>query len=297
MKKYISLFLAVSSAVTLFAAPTMNEGWKLLNSGKFADAEKVFRAIAASDDPAQNYDGTVGIMYSLRRQQKNDILPKEVDEWIAKHPQATVNQKAHLYLFKGNALRDLGKIEESLAAYKQGIDTKSTNHNSSDCAKEYMMTAANNNKVDLGVAMYEQTCNDPIAKRNVGYLLNAGHLCWKAKKGEEGLKVLDAAEKLIKNEWLKESLFRTRGYIYRECLNDQEKAVKAFEQALNVQGINNTQKAVLWNNIGMAYERDEEYEKAVEAYKKVGTFNAKGWFIKSAENSAARLQKKIDAGE
>ena len=47
----------------------------------------------------------------------------------------------------------------------------------------------------------------------------------------------------------------------------------------------------------MVYEKDEEYEKAVEAFKKVGTFNAKGWFIKSAENSAKRLQKKIDAGE
>ena len=76
-----------------------------------------------------------------------------------------------------------------------------------------------------------------------------------------------------------------------------EEAVKEFEKALAVPKISATQQAVLWNNIGMAYEQDEEYEKAVEAYKKVGTCNASGWFIKSAAASALRLQKKIDAGE
>ena len=107
----------------------------------------------------------------------------------------------------------------------------------------------------------------------------------------------DAVEKLKYPAYLEESIHRIRGYFYRDGFGKQEEAVKCFEKALAVPNISAVQKAVLWNNIGMAYEKDEEYEKAVEAYKKVGTFGASGWFIKSAANSVVRLQKKIDAGE
>ena len=111
------------------------------------------------------------------------------------------------------------------------------------------------------------------------------------------LKLLDTVEKLKYPPYIEESIHRIRGYFYRDGLGKYEEAVKSFEKALAVPNVNAAQKAVLWNNIGMAYEKDEEYEKAVEAFKKVGTFGVSGWFVKSAENSAVRLQKKIDAGE
>ena len=299
MKKLTLSIVAALSAVTAFAdaAPTMNDGWSLLNKGKRPEAEKVFRAIAARESLVDRYSGTHGLMFALRQQKKNEEVIKEVDSWIAKNPDATLNQKAALYLFKGNALRDLRKVDEALAAYKTGADLKSPKHNSSDCAKEYIMLAANEGKFELAKQMYEETSKMPVAMKNIGFLINSAWLMWKTNQPEIGLKLLDDAEKLKHPAYLDENIYRTRGYIYRDCTKDQEEAVKAFEKALAVPGLQNYQKAVLWNNIGMAYERDDEFEKAVEAYKKVGTFNAKGWFIKSAENAAKRLQKKIDAGE
>lgn len=296
MKKLSVLFAAVVSfAVFAEEVPTMKQGWGALDSGKHQEAEKIFRAV--SQLPNQNYDGTIGIMFALRRQKKNEQVIAEADKWIAENPKATVNQKVHLLLFKGNALRDLKKTDECLATYKNGVDLKSTNHLSSDCAKEYLVVACNAGKKDLALDMYNATKDDPIAMKNIGYLSNAAWLCWQLKKGEEGLKVLDSLEKLKIPEWVKETIGRTRGYLYRDCFDDCEKAVKSFEYALATPNLNEFQKAVLWNNIGIAYEREEEYEKAVEAYKKVGTFKASGWFMKSAANAAIRLQKKIDAGE
>ena len=144
MKKLTLSIVAALSAVTVFAdaAPTMNDGWALLNKGKRPEAEKVFRAIAARESLVDRYSGTHGLMFALRQQKKNEEVVKEVDSWIAKNPDATLNQKASLYLFKGNALRDLRKVDEALAAYKTGADLKSPKHNSSDCAKEYIMLAA-----------------------------------------------------------------------------------------------------------------------------------------------------------
>lgn len=295
MKKIISIVLAATGAFSAFALPTMPEGWKLLNSGKCAEAEKVFREIAA--DAKEGYNGTIGLMFTLRRQRKNEDVVKEVDSWLEKNPQATINQKSHLLVFKGNALRDLQKYDEAFATYKSGVDMKSTNSNSSDCAKEYIALAVNIAKYDLAVAMYEQESKNPVAMNNVGFLVNAAQMCWKTNKGEEGLKLIAKAEKIKAPEWIKEHIYRVRGYLMRDCLKDFEGAVKAFEQALALPSLTESQKAVLWNNIGIAYEKDEEYEKAVEAYKKVGTFKTTGWFMRSAANSAIRLQKKIDAGE
>ena len=297
MKKMISVFAAavMASAFVAEAAPVMNDGWSLLNSGKFQEAEKVFRTIASQ--PGQSYNGTIGTMFALRRQRKNDDVIKEVDAWVKNNPQATANQKTHLICFKGNALRDLGKIDEALAAYKAGFDLKGTNYTRTDCAKEYILTAGNCGKVALAMAMYEEAIKVPNADKNLGFLANSAWLMWKANKPDPGLELLKKAEALKLTDGWKETVYRYRGYLYRDGKKDYEAAVKAFEQALAVNGLTETQKAVLWNNIGMAYERDDEYEKAVEAFKKVGTFNAKGWFMKSAANAAVRLQKKIDAGE
>ena len=299
MKKLTLSIVAALSAVTVFAdaAPTMNDGWKLLDTGKHAEAEKVFRAIAAKEALVDRYSGTNGLMFALRRQKRNAEVAKEVDSWIAKNTDATINQKASLYVFKGNALRDLNKIDEALAAYKTGLDLKSSMNGSSDCAKEYILVAINAGKMDLAKQIYEEASKQPASMKNIGFLIRGAYLMWKSNQPELGLKLLADATKIKHPAYLDEEIYRIQGYIYRECVKNQEEAVKAFEKALAVPGINDYQKAVLWNNIGMAYERDDEFEKAVEAYKKVGTFKASGWFMKSAENSAKRLQKKIDAGE
>ena len=294
MKKILSLALIFTAAVGIFAdAPSANLGWRLLAQGKYAESEKEFRALAKTGD----FVGVTGTMFALRRQNKNADVIKEADAWIAANPNATADQKASLLNFKGNALRDTGKADAAFASYLEGLRLKSNNSSSTDCAKEAIGTACNMGKLDLAKQIYDEALQQPNAMRNIGFLVNAANLMWKALNGDEGMKVLDAAEKLKHPAYLDEHIFRHRGYLYRDCFKKYTEAVKEFEKALAVPGINNTQQAVLWNNIGMAYERDEEYEKAVEAYKKVGTFNVKGWYVQSAAKAAERLQKKIDAGE
>lgn len=294
MKKILSLTLIFTAAVGVFAdAPSVTLGWRLLGQGKYVESEKEFRAVAQTG----NFVGVTGTMFALRRQKRNADVIKEVDAWIAANPNATADQKAGLLNFKGNALRDTGKYEEAFAVYNEGMNLKSPGPSSTDCAKEAIGTAVNTNKLDLAKKIYEEALKQPVAMKNVGFIINAANLMWKVNNPEEGMKLLDAVEKLKYPAYLEECIHRTRGYFYRDGFGKQEEAVKCFEKALAVPNISAVQKAVLWNNIGMAYEKDEEYEKAVEAYKKVGTFGASGWFIKSAEGSAARLQKKIDAGE
>lgn len=300
MKKFVTAIVAFAGVFSTFAdaIPTQNECWTLLRKNKLAEAEKGFRAIKDKGaTPADRYIGINGMMYALRYQKKNTQVIAEVDKYLAEVTDATNNQKAALYQFKGNAYRDLGKKDEAFATYKAGFELKSTGNTSSDCAKEYIMLALNENKKDLAQNMYDLASKEPASMKNIGFLINSAYLMWKTNQGEQGIKLLDDAEKIKHPAYLDETIHRYRGYLLRDNIKDYEKAVQAFEKALAVPGISGTQKAVLWNNIGMVYEKDEEYEKAVEAFKKVGTFNAKGWFIKSAENSAKRLQKKIDAGE
>ena len=294
MKKILSLALIFAAAAGAFAnAPSANLGWRLLAQGKYAESEKEFRALAQTGE----FVGVTGTMFALRRQNKNAEVIKEVDAWLAANPNATADQKAGLLNFKGNALRDTGKTDEAFAAYTEGMNLKSAGNASTDCAKEALGTACNVNNLDLAKKIYAEAIQQPNAMKNIGFLVNAANLMWKTLNGDEGMKVLDAAEKIKHPAYLDEHIFRHRGYLYRDCFQKYEEAVKEFEKALAVPNVNNHQKAVLWNNIGMAYERDEEYEKAVEAYKKVAAFNVKGWFVQAAAKSAERLQKKIDAGE
>ena len=294
MKKILSLALIFTSAVGAFAnAPSASLGWRLLDQGKYTESEKEFRALAQTGD----FVGVTGTMFALRRQRKNADVVKEVDAWIAANSNATADQKASLLVFKGNALRDTGKNDEAFAAYTEGINLKSAGPASTDCAKEAIAAAINAGNFDLGKKIYADASQQPVAMKNVGFLINSANLMWKVNNPEEGMKLLDTVEKLKYPPYIEESIHRIRGYFYRDGLGKYEEAVKSFEKALAVPNVNASQKAVLWNNIGMAYEKDEEYEKAVEAFKKVGTFGVSGWFVKSAENSAVRLQKKIDAGE
>ena len=299
MKKFLSIALAAAGTFSVFAdaVPTPNQGWELLNKGKYAESEKVFRTIAANGEGNNKFVGTTGVMFALRRQKKNADVVKEVDAWIAANKDATADQKAALLNFKGNALRDTGKFDEAEAAYKQGIELKSVGPASGDCAKECIVLFMNKNDFEAGKKIYEEASKQPVVMKNVGFLINSATLMWRAKNAEEGMKLITAAEQAKHPQWLDENIFRVKGYILRDLLKKYEEAIKEFEKALAVPKISATQQAVLWNNIGMAYEQDEEYEKAVEAYKKVGTCNATGWFIKSAAASAARLQKRIDAGE
>ena len=298
MKKFLSVVLAAAGAFSVFAdVPTAAEGWKLLSAGKFEECEKLFRTIYTQGSEKDKFIGMTGIMFALRRQNKNADVIKDADAWLNANPNAPAYQRASIMQFKGNAQRDLGKTEDALATYKQGVDLKSTGSASGDCARMHIALAVNSGKFDLAKQMYAEASKQPECMKNVGFLLSGANMMWKTNNPEEGLKLLDMVEKRKHPQHLDEEIHRTRGYFYRDGLKKYDEAVKSFEKALAVPGISATQKAVLWNNIGMAYERDEEYEKAVEAFKKVGTFNAKGWFIKSAANSAIRLQKKIDAGE
>ena len=299
MKRVILTFLA-AACVCAFASEesfTMADGWRNLRKDD-AKAEKIFRQVAANaENETDKFSATTGIMYALRYQNKNPQVVKEVDAWLDAHKDASGSQIAKLCVFKGNALRDTGKREEALAAYKQGVDVKSEDASSVDCAKEYMWVAANDQKYELTVAMYELSSKLPQAQTHAVYLVYGAWCMWKSDKAAEGMKMLETAEKLPKlSDEYKEILYRHRGYIQRDSLKEYDAAVKSFENALAL-NINNTKKAVLWNNIGMAWENAQEYEKALEAYKKVATFNAKGWFLTSAANSASRMQKKIDAGE
>ena len=298
MKKITFAIAATLFSLTLFAdaAPTVRDGFALLSKGKHAEAEKIFRAIASRESKLDKFAGTNGLMFALRYQKKNEEVIKEADAWLKANPDATVRQKASLYIFKGNALRDLQKTDEALAIYKAGFDLKD-GLSSIDCAREYVSLAANTQKYDLAHKMFEEAYKEPASKKSIQFLMSCAYLMWKTNKGDIGIKLLTEAESLKLSNSQMEALYRHKGYIYRDCIKNQEEAVKAFEKALNVPGIRDVEKAVLWNNIGNAYEKDDDYEKAVEAYKKVGTFNAKGWFVKSAENAAKRLQKKIDAGE
>lgn len=299
MKKFIFSLLA---SVTLCAfaneeAPDIQEGWRSLRKDD-AKAEKIFRAnIAAAQDDSERFAATLGLMYSLRYQNKNAQVVKEIDTWLSEHQEATNNQIAKLCAFKGNALRDTGKIDEALATYKKGFDAKSEDASSLDCAKEYMWVSANNNKTDLTWAMYEASCQLPQAQNHAVYLVYGGWCMWKINKAEEGLKMLEAAEKI--SEMLpvhKEALYRNRGYIQRYLTKEYEAAVKTFEAALP-HCTTDIQKAVIWNNIGGTLESAQEYEKALEAYKKATAFNVKGWIATSAANSVKRMQQKVDAGE
>ena len=298
MKKITFAIAATLFSLTLFAdaAPTVRDGFALLSKGKHAEAEKIFRAIASRESKLDKFAGTNGLMFALRYQKKNEEVIKEADAWLKANPDATVRQKASLYIFKGNALRDLQKTDEALAIYKAGFDLKD-GLSSIDCAREYVSLAANTQKYDLAHKMFEEAYKEPASKKSIQFLMSCAYLMWKTNKGDIGIKLLTEAESLKLSNSQMEALYRHKGYIYRDCIKNQEEAVKAFEKALNVPGIRDVEKAVLWNNIGNAYEKDDDYEKAVEAYKKVGTFNVKGWFVKSAENAAKRLQKKIDAGE
>ena len=298
MKKIALAITATIFSLTLFAdaAPTTKAGFALLSKGKHAEAEKIFRAIASRESKLDKYAGTHGLMFALRYQKKNEEVIKEVDAWLKANPDATLRQKASLYIFKGNAFRDLKKVDEALAVYQAGFEFKDI-PNSIDCAREYVSLAANSRKYDLALKMFEEAYKEPASKKSIPFLISCANLMWKTNKGDIGIKLLTEAESLKLSNSQMESLYRHKGYIYRDCIKNQEEAVKAFEKALAVPGIRDIDKAILWNNIGLAYEKDDDYEKAVEAFKKVGTFNAKGWFIKSAENSAKRLQKKIDAGE
>ena len=145
--------------------------------------------------------------------------------------------------------------------------------------------------------MYEASSKDPRTQSNPNYLISGAWTMWKIGKADEGMKMLEAAEKLELTDDRKEMLHRHRGYIQRELLKDYDGAVKSFETAIKFAGNRKSQVAVIWNNIGSAWEKAQEYEKALEAYKKVGTFNVKGWFVKSAEMSAKRMEKKINSGE
>ena len=298
MKKITFAIAATLFSLTLFAdaTPTVRDGFALLSKGKHAEAEKIFRAIASRESKLDKFAGTNGLMFALRYQKKNEEVIKEADAWLKANPDATVRQKSSLYIFKGNALRDLQKTDEALAIYKAGFDLKDGSF-SIDCAREYVSLACNSKKYDLAHKMFEEAYKEPAAKTSSNFILSSAHLMWRTNKADIGIKLLTEAESLKLSTSQRESLYRYMGYIYRDCAKNQEEAVKAFEKALNVPGIRDVEKAVLWNNIGNAYEKDDDYEKAVEAYKKVGTFNVKGWFIKSAENAAKRLQKKIDAGE
>ena len=294
MKKILSLAI-VFAAVCAFAdaVPVATEVWKLMTKKQYAEAEKLFRIIAKSD----NFDGINGLMYSLRYQKKNTEVIKEADAWIAAHPQLTANQKANLLQFKGNALRDLGKFDEAVVAYTEGLNLNSPGSYSTDCARECIAAASNAGKLEIADKVYAEAIKQKNAMKNVGFICSAALHMWKSNKGEEGMKLLDAVLQLKYPPHYQECIYRYRGYIYRDCLKQYDEAVKAFEKAMESPGIKDFEKAILWNNIGMTYERDEEYEKALEAFKKVGTFGASGWFIKSAANSVVRLQKKIDAGE
>ena len=294
MKKILSLALIFTAAVGVFAdAPSANLGWRLLAQGKYAESEKEFRALAKTGD----FVGVTGTMFALRRQNKNADVIKEADAWIAANPKITANQKAALLQFKGNALRDLGKFDEAIAVYTEGLNLNSPGSFSTDCAKEAIAAANNAGKFDLSTKIYTEALKQKNAMRNVGFLCNASLLMWKTNKAEEGLKLLDTVLTLKYPPHYHECIYRYRGYIYRDCLKQYDEAVKAFEKAMESPGIKDVETAVLWNNIGISQERNEEYEKAIEAYKKVGTFKVQGWFIKSAANSVIRLQKKIDAGE
>ena len=294
MKKILA-FAILFAAVCAFAdaADVSAKAWELMKKKQYAEAEKLFREINTSN----NFNGITGMMYSLRYQKKNAEVIKEADAWIAANPKITPNQKAALLQFKGNALRDLGKFDEAIAVYTEGLNLNSPGSYSTDCAKEAIAAANNAGKFDLSTKIYTEALKQKNAMRNVGFLCNASLLMWKTNKGEEGLKLLDTVLTLKYPPHYHECIYRYRGYIYRDCLKQYDEAVKAFEKAMESPGIKDVETAVLWNNIGISQERAEEYEKAVEAYKKVGTFNVKGWFIKSAANSAIRLQKKIDAGE
>ena len=294
MKKILA-FAILFAAVCAFAdaADVSAKAWELMKKKQYAEAEKLFREINTSD----NFNGITGMMYSLRYQKKNADVVKEADAWLAANPKATENQKASLYQFKGNALRDLGKLDEAYAAYTEGLNLNSPGSYSTDCARECIAAASNAGKFEIADKIYTEALKQKNAMKNVGFICSAALHMWKTNKGEEGIKLLDAVLQLKYPPHYQECIYRYRGYIYRDCLKQYGEAVKAFEKAMESPGISNTEKAVLWNNIGMAYERDEEYEKALEAYKKVGTFNVKGWFIKSAGNSAIRMQKKIDAGD
>ena len=291
MKKILSLAI-IFAAVCAFADAKV-EAWELMKKKNFAGAEKLFASLAKSG----NFDGISGLMYSLRYQKKNAEVIKEADAWIAANPKITANQKASLLQFKGNALRDLGKFDEAIATYTEGLNLNSPGSFSTDCAKEAIAAANNAGKYDLSTKIYTEALKQKNAMLNVGFLCNASLLMWKTNKGEEGLKLLDTVLTLKYPPHYHECIYRYRGYIYRDCLKQYDEAVKAFEKAMESPGIKDVETAVLWNNIGISQERNEEYEKAVEAYKKVGTFKVQGWFIKSAANSVIRLQKKIDAGE
>ena len=91
MKKILSIFLAVTGSFALLAAdvPTIGEGYKQLSAKKNAEAEAIFRAVIQKGSAEDNYNATIGLMYSLRYQKKNDDVVKEVDAWVAKNPDAT----------------------------------------------------------------------------------------------------------------------------------------------------------------------------------------------------------------
>ena len=274
----------------------MQDGWTALRKDH-AKAEKIFRAVYANaKNNVERGTAIVGISFALRYQSKNEEVVKEIDTFLAQAPDISKNVRAHLMIFKGNALRDLGKTAEALETYKSGWELNSRNYYSLECAKEYIWHAADRKFKDEAWKMYETSSKHPNAMTTPGYLTSCAWAMWKLNKADEGMKLLDTAEKLKLSDSQKEVLHRHRGYIQRALLKDYDGAVKSFETALTLTK-NANQKATLWNNIGMTWENAGEYEKALEAYKKVGTFNARGWFIKSAEMSAKRMEKKINAGE
>ena len=294
MKKiFTALFAAL--CISGFAAEeiaTMQDGWKILSKDN-VKAEKIFRAVAKNaKNNVERGTAVIGISFALRYQRKNAEVIKEIDSFCASAPDISNNVRAHLTLFKGNALRDLNRTSEALETYKSGWELNSSTHYSLDCAKEYIWLAADRKLNDDAWKMYEISSKHPSALKNPGYLTSCAWAMWKLNKADEGMKLLDAAEKLKLTDGQKEVLHRHRGYIQRALLKDYNGAVKSFETALEL-AANDFQKATLWNNIGMTFEAAKEYGKALEAYKKVGTFNAKGWFVKSAEMSAKRMEEKI----
>ena len=299
MKK-ISALIVAALAISGFAgeaAPVLADGWKVLNKDN-AKAEKIFLAVAESaPDNVIRTQAILGASYALRYQQKNAQVVKMIDDHLASAPDTSKDARAHLMLFKGNALRDMGKTQEALATYKAGWELNSRQHYSIECAKEYMWHASDRNLKDEAWSMYEASSKDPRTQSNPNYLISGAWTMWKIGKADEGMKMLEAAEKLELTDDRKEMLHRHRGYIQRELLKDYDGAVKSFETAIKFAGNRKSQVAVIWNNIGSAWEKAQEYEKALEAYKKVGTFNVKGWFVKSAEMSAKRMEKKINSGE
>lgn len=299
MKKMI-ISLIAAAGICAFAAEesyTMRDGWNNLRKDD-AKAEKIFRAcIVSAQNDIDRFSATLGLMYSLRYQNKNEQVIKEIDAWFDAHKDATGTQIAKLCAFKGNALRDTGKIDDALATYKKGFEAKSEDAASIECAKEYMWVSANNNKADLTWAMYEASSQLPQTLNHAAYLVSGSWCMWKINKAEEGLKMLEAAEKISNmHPAHKEALYRNRGYIHRYLTKDYEAAVKSFETGLT-HCVTDLQKAVLWNNIGGTWESAQEYEKALEAYKKATALNVKGWVATSAGNSVVRMQQKIDAGE